>query len=66
MNIMCPKGCQDYLKEDSVDSRQEWTAISFHCPRCKEEFEYREDYAIQSSRIVSQTLTDSNGKECQL
>lgn len=60
---MCPNGCSADLEEVLVDPRQEWTTITYQCPDCEEEFEYREDYAIQSSRIVSQTLTDSKGKE---
>lgn len=64
MNIMCPnEGCSGNLKQDDVDSRQEWVTIYMHCPECKEEFVYREDYHLQSSRIASQTLTDSKGKE---
>lgn len=61
--IMCPKGCGEYLEQSDTDSRQEWTSCLLTCPNCGSEYEYYERYAIQSSRIVEQTLTDSNGNE---
>lgn len=66
MNISCPNGCGCYLRHDEVDSRGEWVEIEMSCPHCEETFCYREDYAIQSKRVVSQTLTDSEGKEREL
>jgi cytochrome c-type biogenesis protein CcmH/NrfF len=61
--MMCPKdGCHGNLKQDDVDQRQEWVTESLHCPVCKEEFTLRTDYEIQSTKVKSQTMTDSEGK----
>ena len=61
--IQCPSGCGG-LRVEQVDARQEWTETLYVCPICEEEYLHREDYEIQSSKILSQTLTDKDGTEC--
>lgn len=61
----CPKCDEGYLIQGDIDCRQEWHEEEYYCDNeeCGEEFTLRTDYGIQSNRIVSQTLTDSEGVE---
>jgi hypothetical protein len=63
MNIMCPKGCSEYLEQREVDARQEWTEIAYVCPACAAEFSYRVDYEIQSAKVANESLFDAEGRD---
>lgn len=56
------------LEEDDVDSRQEWTTVSFHCPECDTSFERRTDYKTQSDLIASDVLymIDEKGNKIEV
>lgn len=58
----CPN-CGAVLIEGTVDSRQEWNWIYYHCPRCQKSYLRTTTFKTQSQLVENDKLEEIKSKE---